>query len=1695
MPRKVYRSRLAIVFVVLALAVFAGVKFVSYAHPVTEETAVSVKSHSTASTSVAEMGESLAGNSGVAAPDAAAATILAPGGVAIIGYNTRNPGAADGSTTSVSDTISFALLTPITTGTQIFFTDRSWNGSSFTSATGDGTFTYTAGADQTAGTIITITTAQLNAAAMNLDETGETIYAYQGSINTPTTFLYAADIADANTTFNGSLASTGLSIAAGTAVAIAGNNGSYGDRGHNTQRSDLLAAISSPANWTSDDNSLQLAISGNLLSAPDQQVWAAIAGDAGLLRISRDGVDTGSQQLALFQAFGSSPATFLNHPNEIVFDTVHGLFFVADSDTGNRRILQGNISDLFNPGVQPPVSALYSDQTAGTTHGQINGLAIDIEAASGTGNLYFVNQGSFEKITYAWNGASALNQTPSLLAQLPAGSFANEIALDINNHRAFVMSTATNTQAVAANPGDPGAQFDPDCSCWFVIGTATTNNELWQVTGLDRTDTTTAQTSFAKLTIPAGFTDPDGGSSTGDFNDHFGVLESIDVDPIPNFLYFTTAQLNNGVGGATGGIFRYNLTSGAIDTLYTEGNATDFLFKYIHVDTPSGKYFVSNNSFDDVTGANTSTIMVHALSAGTPTLFNATPISNSAVPWGLTVDNAPILTGSNLTPTYTETAGANSVIGTRVIAANAFTASDADTTFQTHQLGGAQVRVSSGFLAGATHQDTLSIGGSTSGTVAGTNISFSYGSADGVLTLSGADTFAHYQAALATVQFSVSGDDPTAYGTDQSRILSYSVTDGLMYSDEINATVAVVGVNDNPVNGVPAAQTFNEDVTRVFSAANSNAVTVFDVDADPAAQALQVTLTVLHGTLTLSGTTGLSFTAGDGTSDVTMTFTGTANAINTALSGLSYAPIADYNGSDTLTLTTSDQGSTGTGGPLGDVDTINFTITPVADIANDTLTFAEDSGTHTLTMPNNDTFENPNRAITAITQPAHGSVAINNNGTPASNTDDFVVYTQTPDYNGADSFTYTVTSGGVTETATVSVNITAVADVANDTLATNEDTPITANVITGTNGATADTFEGSPAITAVTNGTKGAVTFLADGTVTYTPTADLNGADSFTYTVTSGGVTEVGTVTINITPVNDVPSFTKGPNKTVLEDAGAQTFGTWATAITAGAANESGQTLNFIVSNDNNPLFSSQPAIAANGTLTFTPTANANGSTTVTVSLHDNGGTANSGVDTSATQTFTINVTSVNDAPSFTKGPDQTALAGSGAKSVSNWATNLSAGPSNESTQVLHFNVTGNTNSGLFSIQPTIDTSGQLTYTPATSVSGSATLTVTIQDDGGTLNGGFDTSASQTFVVNVTNSATWSGAISADWNTAGNWTLGSVPIASNSVSIPSAGVTNQPNLSTTDVTVANLTLSAGDSLTISGNHTLTINGNLAMNGNNIDATAGLLVIGQGGTITRTSGVIIGPLQKNFSGGAIAEGFADPNSADAVAAIFTFPVGTAAGYFPVDVTPTGGSTGSLTVQSFDNPTGTMAGLTAATTLGRYWTLTGGSGIIADVKFSYGPINAAPPPGTKVNGNEANYKPQFVVGGVAQSFADNCAPGTSCVDQTNHFIFVPNRTTFAGNWTASELAPTAAQVGVSGRVLSADGQALRGVRVTLDDGTGHPMTMVTNAFGYYRFDEVQSGGSYLLNATARGYIFTPRVVSVTDSLTDVDLMALP
>lgn len=258
------------------------------------------------------------------------------------------------------------------------------------------------------------------------------------------------------------------------------------------------------------------------------------------------------------------------------------------------------------------------------------------------------------------------------------------------------------------------------------------------------------------------------------------------------------------------------------------------------------------------------------------------------------------------------------------------------------------------------------------------------------------------------------------------------------------------------------------------------------------------------------------------------------------------------------------------------------------------------------------------------------------------------------------------------------------------------------------------------------------------GAVTINPATNQFGATNITVTINRTGGSESKTFLLTVNPVNDAPSFTKGPDQTVNEDAGAQTVANWATSISQGP-NESGQTLTFqVTGNTNAALFSAGPAISSTGTLTYTTVANANGSATVTINLKDNGGTASGGADTSASQTFAINVNPVNDVPSFTKGPDQTVNHNAGAQSVPNWATNISAGPADESGQTLTFQVTGNTSPALFSAGPAISSTGTLTYTPAGTTAGTATITINLKDNGGTANGGVDTTPSQTFNITVT---------------------------------------------------------------------------------------------------------------------------------------------------------------------------------------------------------------------------------------------------------------------------------------------------------------------------------------------------------------------
>ncbi|NEK25223.1 tandem-95 repeat protein, partial [Sulfitobacter sp. JBTF-M27] len=136
-------------------------------------------------------------------------------------------------------------------------------------------------------------------------------------------------------------------------------------------------------------------------------------------------------------------------------------------------------------------------------------------------------------------------------------------------------------------------------------------------------------------------------------------------------------------------------------------------------------------------------------------------------------------------------------------------------------------------------------------------------------------------------------------------------------------------------------------------------------------------------------------------------------------------------------------------------------------------------------------------------------------------------YTPNADYNGSDSFTVAVTDNdGNTETQVINVTVASVVDIAADTDSTDEDTPVTTDVLFN------DDFEGTTPVVTVEAGdepSNGTVVVNGDGTITYTPDANFNGTDQYTYTVTSGGVTETATVDMTVNPVAE--DLTQAPTE------------------------------------------------------------------------------------------------------------------------------------------------------------------------------------------------------------------------------------------------------------------------------------------------------------------------------------------------------------------------------------------------------------------------------------------------------------------------------------------------------------------------------------------------------------------------------------
>ena len=401
---------------------------------------------------------------------------------------------------------------------------------------------------------------------------------------------------------------------------------------------------------------------------------------------------------------------------------------------------------------------------------------------------------------------------------------------------------------------------------------------------------------------------------------------------------------------------------------------------------------------------------------------------------------------------------------------------------------------------------------------------------------------------------------------------TYRVTDPY----GLSSTPAVVHIHVNgPPVAVNDAYTTPEDTTLTVPVATG----LLPNDSDPNRDAIKVvTATVTaaaHGTVTIGAT-------GDGT--------------------FTYVPNANYNGTDTFTYQVTD------GRLVSNFATVTITITPVNDLpvaANDAYTTNEDTTLNGSVTGNDTPSPDGGNVWTLVTGTTNGTVTVNADGT--------FVYVPNANFNGTDTFTYKlcdVTPDCVTATATITITPVNDAPTAvNDAYVTAEDTPITvpaAGILANDTDPERDPL--TVVLPLVTLPSHGTVTQNANGSLTYTPAPNYNGTDSYTYQAKdSGGLTSnIATVTITITPVNDPPvavndAYTTPMNTAITlavitndtdPDGDALTVVSF-TAPTTGTVTQSGNQLVYT------------PATGFFGTATFTYTISDGhgGTSTATVTI------------------------------------------------------------------------------------------------------------------------------------------------------------------------------------------------------------------------------------------------------------------------------------------------------------------------------------------------------------------------------------------------------------------------------------------------------------------------------------------------------------
>ncbi len=484
--------------------------------------------------------------------------------------------------------------------------------------------------------------------------------------------------------------------------------------------------------------------------------------------------------------------------------------------------------------------------------------------------------------------------------------------------------------------------------------------------------------------------------------------------------------------------------------------------------------------------------------------------------------------------------------------------------------------------------------------------------------------------------------------------ITYTVTDGAL-TDQATVKVTVNAVNDTPVvESNIADQTLAEDFTPYTIDLNTAFSDVDNVDGEL--------------TFSVSGNSNIQVAIVNGIATIT--------------------PTADWNGSETLTFTATDPSGESVSQP------VNFTVAPVADIVADKATVVEDTST-VIKVLGNDTFESDGKVVSLDTNngPANGTVSVNPDGS--------VTYTPNDNYQGTDSFTYIVTSGGVSESTTVSVDVTPVNDapVAKDDIATTqEDTAVTIDVLPNDTDADGDKLSVESASVPKEQGTVEVV----NGKLVFTPAENFNGDAEITYTVTDGQLTDEAKVTVTVNPVNDAPTIKVDAVESITEDA--VSTGTVVATLTVRDTDTSEDQLTVSLENNSNGYF---VLVGDEVKLTQAGVDAVNNDElnlkdlTISASVSD-------GVNPTANDSDSLIVNRVNDAPTVENAIADQELS----EDFATYTIDLNDA-FKDSDSALNFSVSGNSNV-LVSIE-----NGIATISPTADWNGSETLTFTATDPSG----------------------------------------------------------------------------------------------------------------------------------------------------------------------------------------------------------------------------------------------------------------------------------------------------------------------------------------------------------------------------------------